>query len=278
MPVTIFAAIATGGIAQQPITSFEYKNVGVNIDITPRVHHDGEVTLELKLDISAVGPPGFQGLPTFNSRTVNSTIRLRDGETNMLAGLILDNERYGLTGIPGRRRASRSSGGSSRGTRRRRSQTDIVMTLTPHVIRRPEITEEDLRSFLVGGERLAVPLRHARRGRARRPAPAPDAEPRIRAAEPPAHPSRSGPPSPPDDDAPGDRAPTARPPGSSGSAGRAQLLDLDLADAVALDVHDREPPARRAATTSPPLGTEPSRSSMKPATVSNSADSGSGIS
>ncbi len=71
VPVTIFASIATGGIAQQPITSFEYKNVGVNIDITPRVHHDGEVTLELKLDISAVGPAGYQGLPTFSTREVD---------------------------------------------------------------------------------------------------------------------------------------------------------------------------------------------------------------
>ena len=48
-----------------------------------------------------MGAPGYQGLPTFNSRTVNSTIRLRDGETNILAGLILDNERRGLTGLPG---------------------------------------------------------------------------------------------------------------------------------------------------------------------------------
>ena len=79
VPVTTFTAIAGGGLPQQPITSFEYKNVGVNIDITPRVHQDGEVSLELKLDISAVGTPGFQGLPTFNSRTVNSKIRLRDG-------------------------------------------------------------------------------------------------------------------------------------------------------------------------------------------------------
>ena len=44
VPVTTFSPIATGGVTQQPITSFEYKNVGVNIDITPRVHHDGEVT------------------------------------------------------------------------------------------------------------------------------------------------------------------------------------------------------------------------------------------
>lgn len=151
VPVTIFASIATGGIAQQPITSFEYKNVGVNIGITPRVHHNGEVTLDLELDISAVGPAGFQGLPTFNNRQVVSTIRLADGETNLLAGLILDNERYGLTGIPGvadipfiGRLFARNE--------EEATQTDIVMTLTPHVLRRPDITEEDLRSFLVGGD------------------------------------------------------------------------------------------------------------------------------
>ena len=61
VPVTTFTPIAGGGINQQPITSFEYKNVGVNIDITPRVHHDGEITLQLKVDISAGGRPGLPG-------------------------------------------------------------------------------------------------------------------------------------------------------------------------------------------------------------------------
>ncbi len=151
VPVTTFSAIATGGIAQQPITSFEYKNVGVNIDITPRVHQDGEVTLQLKVDISAVGPDGYQGLPTFNSRTVNSTIRLRDGETNLLAGLILDNERKGMTGLPGITSLPFIGKLFAR-NEDQLQQTDIVMTLTPHIIRRTEITEGDLRSFLVGGE------------------------------------------------------------------------------------------------------------------------------
>ena len=96
VPVTTFTPIATGGVAQQPITSFEYKNVGVNIDITPRVHHDGEVTLSLKLDISPVGAAASRACPTFNSRTVTSQIRLRDGETNILAGLISDTERAQL--------------------------------------------------------------------------------------------------------------------------------------------------------------------------------------
>ncbi len=151
VPVTTFSAIATGGLPQQPITSFEYKNVGVNIDMTPRVHHDGEVTLQLKLDISAVGVPGYQGLPTFNSRTVNSTIRLRDGETNMLAGLILDNEKRGLTGLPGIASIPFIGRLFAR-NKEEDTQTDIVMTLTPHVIRRSDIAERDLRSFLVGGE------------------------------------------------------------------------------------------------------------------------------
>ena len=151
VPVTTFSSIATGGLPQQPITSFEYKNVGVNIDITPRVHHDGEVSLQLKLEISAVGPAGFQGLPTFNSRTLTSVIRLKDGETNILAGLIRDDERTSLTGIPGLASIPILGRLFAR-NRTDTQQTDIVMTLTPHVVRRPELTEEDLRSFLVGGE------------------------------------------------------------------------------------------------------------------------------
>ena len=46
VPVTTFAPIATGGTPQQPITSFNYQNIGVNIDITPRTHHDDDVSLD----------------------------------------------------------------------------------------------------------------------------------------------------------------------------------------------------------------------------------------
>jgi general secretion pathway protein D len=180
VPVTTFTAIASGGIAQQPITSFEYKNVGVNIDIKPRVHHDADVTLELKLDISSVGAPGYQNLPTFNTRTVNSTIRLRDGETNLLAGLILDNERHGLTGLPGVASIPLLGRLFAR-NHDEATQTDIVMTLTPHVVRRTEISEEDLRSFLVGGESspfvFDVPPSAAPVQPATRPAEPPRVEP-----------------------------------------------------------------------------------------------------
>jgi general secretion pathway protein D len=151
VPVTTFSPLAVGGTAQQPITSFEYKNVGVNIDLTPRVHHDGEVTLNLKLEISSVGPLFIQNLPTFNSRTVNSVIRLKDGETNILAGLISDTERKNLTGLPGLSSVPLLGKLLSR-TRDEVMETDIVMTLTPHIVRKTSFTEQDLRSFLLGTE------------------------------------------------------------------------------------------------------------------------------
>jgi general secretion pathway protein D len=151
VPVTTFTTIASGSLPQQPITSFEYKNVGVNIDITPRVHHDGDVTLNLKLDVSAVGPAGYQGLPTFNSRTLTSVIRLHDGETNILAGLISDSERTSLSGVPGLASIPFLGRLFAR-NKTEATETDIVLTITPHVVSRPEIKEDELRSFLVGGE------------------------------------------------------------------------------------------------------------------------------
>jgi len=155
VPITTFSPIATGGISQQPITSFDYKNVGVNIDITPRVHHDNDVTLMLKLEVSSVaqsvGVAGVQNLPTFNSRQVTSVIRLRDGETNILAGLISDLERTSYSGLPGL--ASLPVLGKVFAHNRKEIQeTDIVMTLTPHIVRKTKFSEEDLRSFSLGSE------------------------------------------------------------------------------------------------------------------------------
>jgi general secretion pathway protein D len=155
VPITTFSPIATGGISQQPITSFDYKNVGVNIDITPRVHHDNDVTLNLKLEVSSVaqsvGVAGVQNLPTFNSRQVTSVIRLRDGETNILAGLISDAERTSYSGLPGL--ASLPVLGKIFAHNRKEVQeTDIVMTLTPHIVRKTKFSEEDLRSFSLGSE------------------------------------------------------------------------------------------------------------------------------
>jgi general secretion pathway protein D len=149
IPVTTFAPIATGGINQQPITSFNYQTIGVNIDITPRTHHDDEVTLALKISLSSLSGTGFGGLPTFANREISTTIRLKDGETNMLAGLIREDERRVLSGVPGL--SDLPLVGRLFATHHKEStQTDIVLTLTPHIVRVLAITEDDLRPFRLG--------------------------------------------------------------------------------------------------------------------------------
>jgi general secretion pathway protein D len=149
IPVTVFAPIAGGGINQQPITSFNYRTIGVNIDLTPRTHHDDEVSLALKVSLSSLSGTGFGGLPTFANREISTTIRLRDGETNMLAGLIRDDERTVLSGVPGL--SDLPVIGHLFATHHKESQqTDIVLTLTPHIVRVLDITEDDLRPFRLG--------------------------------------------------------------------------------------------------------------------------------
>ncbi len=154
VPVTTFSPIATGGVPQQPITAFNYEPIGVNIDITPRTHHDDEVTLSLHVEVSSVTGTGFGGLPTFGNREITTEIRLHDGETNMLAGLIRDDERTTLEGIPGLSDLpiiGRLFGHSTTDT----TQTDVILTLTPHIVRVLDLKAADLRPILVGRDGLS---------------------------------------------------------------------------------------------------------------------------
>ena len=149
VPVTTFSPIATGGVAQQPITSFNYENIGVNIDITPRTHHDDQVTLAIKVNVSSISGVGFGGLPTFGNREINTVIRLKDGETNLLAGLIRDDERRTVEGVAGLIDIP-VIGRLFAHSKRETQETDIVLTLTPRLVRVLDLSESDVRAFKVG--------------------------------------------------------------------------------------------------------------------------------
>ena len=155
VPVTTFAPIATGGINQQPITSFVYEPIGVNIDITPRTHHDDEVSLALKISLSNISG-SLNNLPTFGNREITTTIRLKDGETNMLAGLIRDEERTTMAGLPGL--SDLPLIGRLFGNNRKEAhESDIVLTITPHIVRVLDLSEADLRPFRLGRDAGAAP-------------------------------------------------------------------------------------------------------------------------
>lgn len=145
VPQLTVAPITQGGLNIQPQTQFTYRTVGVNIAITPRTHPNDDVTLALSIELSSVGAPGFDGLPTFGSRNVSTSIRLKDGETNILAGLIREDERTERQTIPGLGDIPVLGPYFFSRNRRDAQQTDVVIMLTPHVLRPLELSEEDLR-------------------------------------------------------------------------------------------------------------------------------------
>jgi len=156
IPLTTFNtqnAGATGGIV--PITSFQYQDVGIRIDMEPRVHHNQEVTLKIKVEVSNlngnVAGSGGQSQPIIGTRTIDSTIRLQDGETNFLAGLIRSDLTDSDQGIPGLSDIP-IIGRLFSNKHTENQRTDVILTLTPHIIRNAEITEEDLQPIWVGTE------------------------------------------------------------------------------------------------------------------------------
>lgn len=151
VPITQFTPFAAGGLQQQPVTSYNYRNVGVNIEITPHIHHDDEVSLDILIEVITVSGVGYGGIPTFGERSIETTIRLRNGETNILAGLIRDDEREVLQGVPGLSDLPLIGRLFSR-NRLEVQETDIIVTLTPRILRGLELDETDLRAFRYDGD------------------------------------------------------------------------------------------------------------------------------
>jgi len=142
IPRTSFQPIATGGFGSQPLTSFDYKNVGIDIKITPKIHLEGDVTLEVAIKIKSLGEAGYADIPIITTREVTNIIRLKDGETNLLAGLLKDEERKTMRGIAGIKSIP-ILGSLFSNTNQTIQQSEVILTITPYIIRPFKIREQD---------------------------------------------------------------------------------------------------------------------------------------
>ncbi len=187
VPSTTFTPLVSGGTNFNPMTSFQYKPVGVNVEMKPRVTYDDDVIIELKLEVSAQGPDkniAGQNLPSFTSRKVGTKLRLRDGESNLLAGLLREDERTSLKGVPGTLHIPILSSLFASNDNSV-AQTDIVMLLTPHIVRTHELTQQDLLPIYIGSQQnlglsgppptIGPPAVEAEAAPPTAPAPAPQA-------------------------------------------------------------------------------------------------------
>jgi len=148
--------IATGsfqsGLAAGINTQFQYIDVGVNIGITPYIHANNDVTLQMSLEISSVtGEQSVDGVtePTIGQRRIEHSARLADGEVNLIGGILEDTETNSLSGYPllSRIPILRYLFGQ---TNKERQQSEIVFAITPHILRGAGVTEDDTRVLDIG--------------------------------------------------------------------------------------------------------------------------------
>jgi general secretion pathway protein D len=162
-------------------TQFTYIDVGVNVELTARVHDNNEVSMHISLDISNItGTVNLGGInePIIGQRKIDHDLRLREGEVALLGGLINQQDDKTVTGIPGlssipllRRLFS--------GESIDHNKDELMIIMVPHIVRRPEITPENIRAVAVGNA-TTISLHHAPRAlpaAAAEPAPAPAATP-----------------------------------------------------------------------------------------------------
>jgi general secretion pathway protein D len=152
-----------GGVGINPLvnTQFQYLDVGVNIDVTPHVHADREVTLKITMEISSVvGQSSIGGIsqPIIGSKKIEHEIRLRDGESSLVGGIFDDSQTRSLAGIPGLAQIPILKYFFGQ-TTQDKSQDETVFAITPHIIRGAMVSELNQRPIDIGTA-STIELRH----------------------------------------------------------------------------------------------------------------------
>jgi general secretion pathway protein D len=153
------AAVTTASLGVQ--TQFTYLDVGVNIDMTPTVHYDREISLKMKIEISAQnGSVTISGVtePIISQRVVEQVIQLKDGEPSILAGLLQQQDTKTVAGTPGLGEIPFLKYFFSSQDKVQQSD-EIVFLLIPHIVRESLLTDENTRRIYTGTSQ-AVELIH----------------------------------------------------------------------------------------------------------------------
>lgn len=153
-----------GGVGINPLvnTQFQYQDVGVNVDVTPKVHANGDVTLKISMDISSVtGTSNIGGIdqPIIGQRKIENEVRLKQGEANLMGGMLEDLNSKTLTGIPGLAQIPLLKYLFGQ-TATEHSQTETVFVLIPHIVRREVLTTLNEEAIDVGTANGTPTLRH----------------------------------------------------------------------------------------------------------------------
>jgi general secretion pathway protein D len=152
--VGVGGTAGTGFVNPLVNTQFQYQDVGVNLDMTPRVHPNHEVSMKLSVEVSSVtGQSSIGGIqqPIISQRKIEHEIRLKEGEANVLGGLITRSDMKSVNGWPGLAHLPFLRYFFSE-DQHQSEDDEILIILTPHIVRMPEWTRANLRPLYTGSE------------------------------------------------------------------------------------------------------------------------------
>jgi general secretion pathway protein D len=142
------------GSSSASIPQFQYEDLGITLKITPQIRHNDAVSLALDMKVEALAGTSINSIPILDNRALTSTITVPAGQTAMLATLISTSETKALTGLPG---LSELPGFQGTEQDRQKSLTQLLITITPHIVRtgRVQVASKRLATVRIGPETTA---------------------------------------------------------------------------------------------------------------------------
>lgn len=133
----------SSNVRSTPYPGSEYVDIGLKVHTTPRVHPDGEVSLNMQFDISALSGQNVNGIPILSNRTIEQEVRLRANETSILSGFIETSAMNNVNGWPGLSFLGPLTGDHDK----QEADTELVIAITPRQLR---LTPHQDHSFYAG--------------------------------------------------------------------------------------------------------------------------------
>jgi general secretion pathway protein D len=156
VPVAVGTSSSTLTSTSLTQTQFQYQDVGVNIEMTPHIHSNGDVSMKLSIEVSAIDSyDTIGGLtePVIGQRKIDHELRMRDGEVNLIGGMMEHDDVRSMSGLPW---LTQIPGLKYLFGQDQKSKTDneTVFALMPHVVRRLDVDDLNIRPVDIGTQNV----------------------------------------------------------------------------------------------------------------------------
>jgi general secretion pathway protein D len=157
--------VGTVGVSPLVSTQFQFADIGTNVELTPHIHGDDEVTIHVKVDITDIANTlnlGGLSQPVIGQKTNEADVRLKDGEVSLMGGLMSDQDQSTIGGIPGLVNIPILGKYLFGNVYKDKQKEELMIALIPHIVRRHDITGLDMKTIAAGTD-ATVKLSYAPR-------------------------------------------------------------------------------------------------------------------